>query len=106
MDGDAVLFWVVWDAQKAALEVEDYRAAIAWAAQTALRDSIGKMLLADILVGRDAIDHELQRVIDERTTPCGGAASAAWRSAISSSRKSYKTRCRARPRPSASGRRG
>jgi regulator of protease activity HflC (stomatin/prohibitin superfamily) len=71
VDVDAVLFWVVWDAQKAALEVEDYRAAIAWAAQTALRDIIGKMLLADILVGRDAIDHELQRVIDERTTPWG-----------------------------------
>jgi len=71
VDVDAVLFWVVWDAQKAALEVEDYRAAITWAAQTALRDIIGKMLLADILVGRDAIDHELQRVIDERTTPWG-----------------------------------
>jgi regulator of protease activity HflC (stomatin/prohibitin superfamily) len=71
VDVDAVLFWVVWDAQKAALEVEDYRAAIAWAAQTALRDIIGKMLLADILVGRDAIDQELQRIIDERTTPWG-----------------------------------
>ena len=71
VDVDAVLFWVVWDAQKAALEVEDYRAAITWAAQTALRDIIGKMLLADILVGRDAIDRELQRVIDERTTPWG-----------------------------------
>jgi regulator of protease activity HflC (stomatin/prohibitin superfamily) len=68
---DAVLFWVVWDAQKAALEVEDYHAAIAWAAQTALRDIIGKMMLADILVGREAIDHELQHIIDERTTPWG-----------------------------------
>src|SRR5258708_24735245 len=68
---DAVLFWVVWDAEKAALEVEDYRSAIAWAAQTALRDIIGRMLLADILVGRSAIDEELQHVIDERTTPWG-----------------------------------
>jgi regulator of protease activity HflC (stomatin/prohibitin superfamily) len=68
---DAVLFWVVWDAQKAALEVEDYRAAVDWAAQTALRDIIGKMMLADILVGREAIDQELQRIIDERTTPWG-----------------------------------
>jgi regulator of protease activity HflC (stomatin/prohibitin superfamily) len=76
VDVDAVLFWVVWDAQKAALEVEDYRAAIAWAAQTALRDIIGKMLLADILVGRDAIDHELQHVIDERTTPWGVSVSS------------------------------
>lgn len=71
VDVDAVLFWVVWDAEKAALEVEDYRGAIAWAAQTALRDIIGRMMLADILVGRSAIDEELQRIIDERTTPWG-----------------------------------
>jgi regulator of protease activity HflC (stomatin/prohibitin superfamily) len=61
----------VWDAEKAALEVEDYRAAVDWAAQTALRDIIGKKMLADILVGRSAIDKELQAVIDERTTPWG-----------------------------------
>jgi len=66
-----VLFWVVWDAEKAALEVKDYQTAIAWAAQTALRDIIGKMMLADILVGREAIDAELQKIIDERTTPWG-----------------------------------
>ena len=71
IDVDAVLFWVVWDAQKAALEVENYHDAIAWAAQTALRDIIGKMLLADILVGRDKIDVELQKIIDQRTTPWG-----------------------------------
>ena len=71
VDVDAVLFWVVWDAEKAVLEVEDYRTAIAWSAQTALRDIIGRMLLADILVGRSAIDAELQRIIDERTTPWG-----------------------------------
>jgi hypothetical protein len=71
VDVDAVLFWVVWDAEKAVLEVEDYRSAIAWAAQTALRDIIGRMMLADILVGRSAIDEELQHVIDERTTPWG-----------------------------------
>jgi regulator of protease activity HflC (stomatin/prohibitin superfamily) len=71
VDVDAVLFWVVWDAEKAALEVKDYQTAIAWAAQTALRDIIGRMMLADILVGRSAIDEELQQVIDERTTPWG-----------------------------------
>ncbi len=71
VDVDAVLFWVVWDAEKAALEVKDYQAAISWAAQTALRDIIGKMMLADILVGREAIDHELQKIIDQRTTPWG-----------------------------------
>lgn len=71
VDVDAVLFWVVWDAEKAALEVENYRAAVDWAAQTALRDIIGRMMLADILVGRSMIDKELQQVIDERTTPWG-----------------------------------
>lgn len=68
---DAVLFWVVWDAEKAALEVEDYRVAIAWAAQTALREVIGQKPLSDILVGRAKMDAELQRIIDERTTPWG-----------------------------------
>jgi regulator of protease activity HflC (stomatin/prohibitin superfamily) len=71
VDVDAVLFWVVWDAEKAALEVKDYQSAISWAAQTALRDIIGRMMLADILVGRSAIDEELQHIIDERTTPWG-----------------------------------
>ena len=71
VDVDAVLFWVVWDAEKAALEVEDYRVAIAWAAQTALREIIGQMDLAAILVGRAAMNAELQKIIDERTTPWG-----------------------------------
>lgn len=71
VDVDAVLFWMVWDAEKAALEVEDYNAAIAWAAQTALREVIGQMDLADILIGRARMDAELQRIIDERTTPWG-----------------------------------
>jgi hypothetical protein len=71
VDVDAVLFWVVWDAEKAALEVENYQAAIAWAAQTALREIIGQMDLADILVGRAKMDAELQRIIDQRTTPWG-----------------------------------
>jgi regulator of protease activity HflC (stomatin/prohibitin superfamily) len=71
VDVDAVLFWMVWDAEKAALEVEDYRAAIAWAAQTALREIIGQMTLADILVGRAKMDADLQKIIDERTTPWG-----------------------------------
>jgi regulator of protease activity HflC (stomatin/prohibitin superfamily) len=71
VDVDAVLFWMVWDAEKAALEVENYRAAIAWAAQTALREIIGQMALADILVGRAKMDADLQKIIDERTTPWG-----------------------------------
>jgi uncharacterized membrane protein YqiK len=71
VDVDAVLFWVVWDAEKAALEVEDYRTAITWAAQTALREVIGQMNLADILVGRAKMDNDLQKIIDQRTTPWG-----------------------------------
>jgi regulator of protease activity HflC (stomatin/prohibitin superfamily) len=71
VDVDAVLFWMVWDAEKASLEVADYRAAIAWAAQTALREIIGQMALADILVGRSKMDSDLQHIIDERTTPWG-----------------------------------
>ena len=71
VDVDAVLFWLVWDAEKAAMEVVDYRAAISWAAQTALREIIGQMNLAEILTGRAAMDTQLQKIIDERTTPWG-----------------------------------
>ncbi|MBI5296870.1 MAG: slipin family protein [Chloroflexi bacterium] len=71
VDVDAVLFWVIWDAEKAALEVKNYEAAVDWAAQTALRDITGRMMLADLLVGRSMIDQELQKIIDERTTPWG-----------------------------------
>ena len=71
VDVDAVLFWLVWDAEKAALEVKDYELAISWASQTALREIIGQMTLADILVGRSKMDADLQRIIDERTTPWG-----------------------------------
>jgi len=71
VDVDAVLFWVVWDAEKAALEVENYRVAITWASQTALREVIGSLDLADILIGRAKMDAELQKIIDQRTTPWG-----------------------------------
>ncbi|MDH5505678.1 MAG: slipin family protein [Anaerolineae bacterium] len=71
VDVDAVLFWAVWDAEKAALEVEDYRSAITWASQTALREVIGVLELADILVGRARMDKDLQKIIDQRTTPWG-----------------------------------
>jgi len=71
VDVDAVLFWMVWDAEKAALEVENYQAAITWAAQTALREVIGQMDLADILIGRAKMDADLQQIIDERTNPWG-----------------------------------
>lgn len=71
VDVDAVLFWLAWDAEKAALEIADYRQATFWAAQTALRDIIGETLLSDLLVGRRRLDESLQKIIDERTTPWG-----------------------------------
>lgn len=68
---DAVLFWKVFDPQKAALDVADYKNAIGWACQTALRDVIGKTMLAEMLEGRDTISAQLQTIIDERTEPWG-----------------------------------
>lgn len=68
---DAVLFWMVVDAEKAALEVQNYSSAVSWAAQTALRDIIGRTSLSDLLRGREKIEAELQQLIDQRTTPWG-----------------------------------
>jgi regulator of protease activity HflC (stomatin/prohibitin superfamily) len=68
---DAVLFWMVHDAQKAALEVQDYAQAVSWAAQTALRDIIGRTALTDLLRGRERIENELQQLIDVRSNPWG-----------------------------------
>jgi len=68
---DAVLFWVVYDPEKAALEVQNYPAAVSWASQTALRDIIGRTSLSDLLRGRERIEDELQKLIDERSNPWG-----------------------------------
>lgn len=68
---DAVLFWMVYDPEKAALEVQDYPQAVSWAAQTALRDIIGRTSLTDLLRGRERIEEELQQLIDERSNPWG-----------------------------------
>jgi regulator of protease activity HflC (stomatin/prohibitin superfamily) len=68
---DAVLFWMVYDPEKAALEVQSYPEAVSWAAQTALRDIIGRTSLADLLRGREKIEEELQRLIDQRSNPWG-----------------------------------
>ena len=73
---DAVLFWMVHDAEKAALEVQDYGRAVAWAAQTALRDIIGRTTLTELLRGRAAIETELQKLIDERSNPWGVTVSS------------------------------
>lgn len=71
VDVDAVLFWTVMDAKKAALEVAQYREAVFWASQTALRDVIGRTNLAEMLSDRERIDRELKEVIDKRTSPWG-----------------------------------
>jgi len=73
---DAVLFWMVHDAQKAALEVQDYPQAVSWAAQTALRDIIGRTDLTDLLRGRERIEAELQQLIDQRSNPWGVTVSS------------------------------
>ena len=71
VDVDAVLFWKVFDAEKAVLEVQDYAQSVGWASQTALRDVIGRSTLADILSGRDKIDATLRLIIDRQTEPWG-----------------------------------
>ena len=73
---DAVLSWMVHDAQKAALEVQDYAQAVSWAAQTALRDIIGRTDLTDLLRGRERIEDELQKLIDQRSNPWGVTVSS------------------------------
>lgn len=73
---DAVLFWMVHDAEKAALEVQDYSQAVSWASQTALRDIIGRTDLTNLLRGRERIEAELQQLIDQRSNPWGVTVSS------------------------------
>lgn len=68
---DAVVYWTVWDVEKAALEVQEYEVAIFYIAQTGLRDIIGKHELADILQERDKIAEDLQKILDHNTNPWG-----------------------------------
>ncbi|MGV8138739.1 MAG: slipin family protein [Mangrovibacterium sp.] len=68
---DAVVYWTVWDVEKAALEVQEYEKAIFYIAQTGLRDIIGKHELADLLQERDKIAEDLQKVLDNNTNPWG-----------------------------------
>jgi regulator of protease activity HflC (stomatin/prohibitin superfamily) len=71
VDVDAIIFWLVWNAEKAILEVESYLDAISMSAQTALRESIGRHELAQMITDRETLGHELQRILDEKTTPWG-----------------------------------
>ena len=68
---DAVFFWLIWNAEKAILEVEDFNEAISMSAQTALRESIGRHELAQMINEREMMGHELQRILDEKTNPWG-----------------------------------
>jgi len=68
---DAIAFWLVWDAEKAVLEVENYRRAVVLSAQTALRNAIGKHDLAELLSERDRLGQEIQSVLDEKTNAWG-----------------------------------
>lgn len=68
---DAVLFWMVWDAQKACMEVEDYPAAVLYVAQTAMRDAIGRMSVAEVALSREQLDKELKESIERETEPWG-----------------------------------
>jgi regulator of protease activity HflC (stomatin/prohibitin superfamily) len=68
---DAIVFWVVWNAEKSILEVENFTDAVALFAQTALRECIGRHELAQLLTERDTLGRELQRVLDEKTNPWG-----------------------------------
>src|SRR5690349_19044713 len=71
VDVDAIVFWTVWDAQKAVLEVSDYFFAIALSAQTALREAIGRAELAAMITEREHIGAELRRILDEKTNAWG-----------------------------------
>lgn len=68
---DAILFWVVWNAEKSILEVEDFVQAITMSAQTGLRESIGRHELAQMITERESLGRELQRILDEKTTAWG-----------------------------------
>jgi regulator of protease activity HflC (stomatin/prohibitin superfamily) len=68
---DAAVFWLVWNAEKSILEVEDFVQAITMSAQTALRESIGRHELAQLITEREMMGRELQRILDEKTNPWG-----------------------------------
>ena len=68
---DAIVFWVVWNAEKCILEVENFIDAITMSSQTALRESIGRHELAQMITERETLGHELQRILDEKTNSWG-----------------------------------
>jgi regulator of protease activity HflC (stomatin/prohibitin superfamily) len=71
VDVDAVLFWMVWDPQKACTEVEDYPRAVSWIAQTTMRNAVGSLSIAELATRRDQLDSELQAIIEQKTEAWG-----------------------------------
>lgn len=68
---DSIVFWVVWDAEKSILEVQDFKEAIEMSAQTGLRESIGRHELSQMITERESMGRELQHILDEKTNPWG-----------------------------------
>lgn len=68
---DAIVFWVVWNAEKSILEVQDFGQAITLSAQTGLRESIGRHMLTDMVTDRESLGRELQKILDQKTNPWG-----------------------------------
>lgn len=101
VDVDAIVFWLVWNAEKSILEVEDFVQAITLSAHTALRESIGRHHLAQMITDRETMGAELQKILDEKTTSWGRS-----RFAMCAFRKDCKTPCRNRRRRNVNGRRG
>ena len=100
---DAIVFWLVWNAEKSILEVQDFSSAIQLSAQTGLRESIGRHMLTDMVTDRESLGRELQKILDAKTNPWGddGAVGGDPRRADSAGR--WRTPCRARRRRSGSG---
>ncbi len=104
---DAIVFWMVWNAEKSILEVQDFVQAITMSAQTGLRESIGRHELAQMITERESLGRELQRILDEKTNPWGiTVQSGRWKFATYGFRRRWKTRCHARRRRNVNAKRG
>ena len=68
---DSIIFWIVWNAEKSILEVQDFKEAVEMSAQTGLRESIGRHDLSQMITERESMGRELQRILDEKTNPWG-----------------------------------
>ena len=101
---DAIVFWMVWNAEKAILEVENFTEAVAMSAQTALRESIGRHELAQMITDREIMGKQLQQILDEKTNPWGITVQSV---EIRDVRipQTWRMPCRSRPRRSGNGRR-